>query len=186
MVNIKKHSMLKKKNNTLDSIANLYIKEVKELQQMLLLFCQSNSLYATDKQLFTLAANFFQPFIGVLHNQEINMPSNIKHFPSNTMPIQAFDFCKKITKKYNINALFIDLQDDCFNNKFFIFQIFEQSKEYDFICMKNMTLDYLNFFDNYGLFTIVRYGIMFFKEKLSRIQWLGFFGGVLSIVFLNL
>ena len=35
------------------------------------------------------------------------------------------------------------------------------------------------------IFTFI-ISIMFFKEKLSRIQWLGFFGGVLSIVFLNL
>ena len=71
-----------------------------------------------------------------------------------------------------INSLFIDLSDKNFNNKFYIFEIFEKARNADIIFIKNLDYNLFQFLIDYGIENCCSYICYFFinDTEISKID----------------
>ena len=74
------------------------------------------------------------------------------------------------SKESDINSLFIDLSDASFDNKFYIFEIFEKARSADIVFIKNLDYNLWQFLINYGIENCCSYIFFFFKDELEILK----------------
>lgn len=124
-----------------------------------------NNIAGLDTTMMMSCCNAFVEFLGIYkhHDGFLDLPEFFATFYFDKFNDTIFEGIQLFfNNEPEINSLFIDLSDKNFNNKFYIFEIFEKAQNADIIFIKNLDYNLFQFLIDYGIENCCSYICYFF------------------------
>ena len=134
-----------------------------------------NNIAGLDTPTMMCFCNAFVEFLGIYkhHDDFLDLPEFFATCYFDKFNDAIFEGMQLFfNNEPEINSLFIDLSDKSFNNKFYIFEIFEKARNVDIIFIKNLDYNLFQFLIDYGIENCCSYICFFFinDTELSKIE----------------